>query len=295
MTSGFKGISYSEYSNGFISTLKFCFPKALLFPRVFFVPEILGPHRDDPQCPAERFLLSEPDHSRSHLRVPPMATGATWNVQKEQQACVTSRAMPIHSLSCSISYLPSYIQNLCQLYLVTLGGPHSAKGKGLVFPLLDLDQKILNLEMRKFLFGKVCYPSHLIENSEAHFYMSEAPSMWVPSVCWADSLVPALYPITLFLADHKWSLTHSLDFVQKKHFLSPAFVARLGETCLKYMVCALLEPVVQSWEGAECSFHLSLLHFSLLIPLSFLISFPETMQNWTGTKYAEFKVSTLEK
>lgn len=84
---------------------------------------------------------------------------------------------------CSNPYLPSYIQNLRQLYLVSLGGPHSAKEKGLVFPLWDLDQKILNLEMWKFLFGRVCYPSHLTENSKAHLYMSKAPNMWVPSVC----------------------------------------------------------------------------------------------------------------
>lgn len=94
--------SYSEYSSGFISTLKFASQRTMLFPRVLPTPlsypwEILSPHKNDPLYPVGKFLLSGSDHSKAIWEFPPVASGGTCSIWKEQQSCVTPRAMPVAS------------------------------------------------------------------------------------------------------------------------------------------------------------------------------------------------------
>lgn len=124
---------------------------------------------------------------QSHLRVSPMASGATCTIWKERQSCVTPRAMPVASdprnLLCSAPSLTSFLlAETCQLYIIPLGGSHNVIGKGPTFPFLDLSQEIQNLEMWELLFWKGALSCHFYEVSKTHFSMSKSPGMCIPLV-----------------------------------------------------------------------------------------------------------------
>lgn len=150
--------------------------------------------------------------------------------------------------------------------------------------------------MWKFLFGKVIVYTTSLKTSKftstwAKLAVCGLPQYSESTVCFR------LHVLSLYLwrdKDDTWPTAWTL---YRRESSCPLLLwcdlVRDAWNSTKLMVCALLEPRIQSWKGGECSLHLSLLHLNLLIPLNFPIPFPETMQNWTGTKYAEFKISTL--
>lgn len=142
-----------------------------------------------------------------------------------RRSSLTQQCLPVsypRNLCVLLRCLPPFLcmRTAYWLYLIPLGGPHSVKGKGSGYSELG------NVEISLWK-GDCLY--HLSENSKVHFYVSKARSMWPPSVLWIHSLVPAPCPITLSGEGQRWHLTHSLDFVQKRVFLSIALMTWLGE------------------------------------------------------------------
>lgn len=163
----FRKISYSEYSSGFIPTLKFfSSQRTMLFPRVSFDPEVLGPQKNSFLCPVGKLLLC--------------LSMSQW-LMGRSSSHVTPRAMPVGFLSqesvCPApSPTPLLCRPICQFYPISLGGLCFVKATRISIPSLgDSD-----LEMGRFLFGKGRCPYHLSDNSKAHFHMSKVPSMWIP-------------------------------------------------------------------------------------------------------------------
>lgn len=173
---------------------------------------------------------------------------------------------------------------VCRQYLVPLGGLHSVKVKGLVVPPLDVAHKTQKLDMRKFLSEKV-HCAHQFSVNKSHSEVNKAPPLWVPSLSYAEQFGSSSMSSHLICGKAKVILNPWLG-------LCPYGMTGWHGISAQLVVCALLEPSIQSWEGGGCSFHLP--YFTpVLLRWDFPIPSPKTMQNWTGTKYAVFKASTL--
>lgn len=117
---------------------------------------------------------------------------AVWKEQQPQvpaEQCLSVSLVPILGVQvgCHLFRPPFWCRRpVCELHAIPLGGPHSIKGKGPVFPLLDLGRKIQNSDMWRFLLGKVLCAFHFSVDPQAHFCMNEAPSVRIPSVFWVE-------------------------------------------------------------------------------------------------------------
>lgn len=125
MASVFREISYSEYSSGFISILIFCLETNNLFPRVCFVPENLGLHRNDPNAPQGNSCFQNQIILEDNRECPQWPVGQC--VVFEQ-----CRSVSYPRKLCSAPSQPPFLcmRPVCRHHLVPLGGLHSVKGNG---------------------------------------------------------------------------------------------------------------------------------------------------------------------